>query len=66
MNQNAVTAEDVKEVIRRYADEHFPGWRSAGVSIRLGEVGTDDEGEYLLVRPIPPASAPLQPAEVQG
>lgn len=51
------TAEDVKEVVRRYCNEHFPGWRATGVAIRIGEIGEDDY-ERLLV--LPATDAPLQ------
>jgi hypothetical protein len=34
-----VTAEDVKEVVRRYAEQNVPGCACAAVSFRVGEIG---------------------------
>ena len=51
---NPPTAEDVKEVIRRYAEQNLPGRACAGVTIRVGD-GPDLDVEELLVLPTPPA-----------
>lgn len=63
-----MSAEELKDAVRTYADEHHPGWRAAGVAVRVGEIGDDDEqGEYLLVRPTPAgATAPPQPIPATG
>jgi hypothetical protein len=45
-----VTAEDVKEVVRRYADQNVPGWECGGVSLRVGPVAACCE-ETILVMP---------------
>ncbi len=52
-----MSAEDVKEAVRQYAEEHLPGWRTAGVMILVGPVG-EDEQERLLVRPATPTPPP--------
>lgn len=45
-----VTAEDLKAVARSYADRHLPGWACAGISFRVGEIGSCIT-EMLLVMP---------------
>lgn len=52
-----VTAEDVKEVVRRYAEQNCPGWQCAGVSIRVGPLAENKE-ESLLILPPPEAFSP--------
>lgn len=59
-----ITAEDVKDIVRRYADQDFPGWACASVAIRVGGL-TDGVEEVLLVLPLanrPTPSDPLPPA----
>lgn len=53
----AKTAEELKAEVRDYADANFPSWRSATISIRIGDIG-DDIGERLLVIASPPGQAP--------
>lgn len=45
-----VTAEEVKALVRRYAEDNLPGWACAGVSFRLGDVGSSIT-ETLVVLP---------------
>ena len=52
-----LTAEEVKELVRRYADQEFPGWRVAGAFVAVGAFGEDDR-ETLLVSPITPSATP--------
>lgn len=56
-NGPKVTAEDVKEVVRRYAEDNLPGWACAGVSFRLGDVGASIT-ETLVVLPCEPKATP--------
>jgi hypothetical protein len=59
----AVTAEELKEMVRKYADEHCPGWTSAGVVIQVGEFEADGSGqERLHVSPPRPAARPPRPS----
>ncbi len=48
----AITAEDVKVLVRGYADQQLPGWECGEVSLRVGDIGEMKE-ETLLVLPIP-------------
>lgn len=51
-----MSAEELKNYVRQYAEEHLPGWACAGVSIRLGEIGSHVT-ETLVVLPVfPPGS----------
>ncbi len=34
-----MTAEELKDCVRHYAEEHLPGWACAAVSFRIGEIG---------------------------
>lgn len=52
-----MSAEDVKETVRKYCDEHAPGWECADVSIRVGEL-REAKNEILLVLPTPPSPLP--------
>lgn len=45
-----MTAEELKEKVRQYADEHLPGWQCAGVTFRVGPL-IDSRNELLLVLP---------------
>jgi hypothetical protein len=50
------TAEDVKRVLREYADENLPGWECAAASFRVGKVGEVPEEQLVVVKgpPAPP------------
>lgn len=63
MSAKKVTAEDVKEIVRRYAEDNLPGWACAGVSFRVGPI-PDAQSESLLVMPTrsEAASSPLPEA----
>ncbi len=54
--------------MRKYADEHHPGWRVAAVSVRIGKVGENPD-EMLVVKPVddrpPPAQAELGGEELR-
>lgn len=51
-SKQAPTAEELKEMVRRYADAHAPGWSTAGIMVRLG-TGQQMAVEELLVLPSP-------------
>lgn len=55
-----MTAEELKGYVRQYADEHAPGWTSAGVLFHVGEV-TSGLTEKLLVLPGPTPQSPPPP-----
>lgn len=55
--KNPVSAEDVKAVVRAYADAHFPGWECASATIRVGEIMNATE-ECLLILPARSSSPP--------
>jgi hypothetical protein len=48
--QDRVTVEDLKSLIRRYADQNLPGWACVGVSIRVGQIGASVT-ETLVILP---------------
>lgn len=52
-----MSAEELKDAVRTYADEHLPGWESASVPIRIGSL-LDGKEERLYVAPIRPTSGP--------
>lgn len=57
------TAEDVKRVLREYANDNHPGWTCAGASVRVGEI-RDAQNEVLLLLPvIPPEGTPPPPTQ---
>lgn len=43
------TAEEVKDIVRRYVEGNYPDWANAGVVVRVG--GSVDAVEELLVIP---------------
>lgn len=45
------TAEDLKRMMREYAEDNCPGWESAAAEIRSGELGEAEDFERLLIRP---------------
>lgn len=48
-----ITAEEVKELVRRYAEQEHPkAWFKAAVLILFGEAG-EEEPERLVIRPTP-------------
>lgn len=53
----AMTAEELKECVRNYADENLPGWACAGVSFRIGDIGASIT-ETLVVSNSDPISGP--------
>jgi hypothetical protein len=56
--ERKTTAEDVKDVVRRYCEENLPGWACAAVSVMVGEPG-EDETERLLVLATTPLDQPV-------
>ena len=63
-----MSAEELKTAVREYANENFPGWRSASITIIVGEIGNDDDWERLLVAPTShqgPGQPPLSPSSHQ-
>lgn len=56
-----MTAHELKEAVREYANDNLPGWECAGVVIRLGR-GSDSESERLVV--LPTSDEPVSPAGV--
>lgn len=52
-----MTAEELKEAVRRYADEHHPDWRVAAVSIRIGAL-VEYPDELLVIKPADPRTVP--------
>lgn len=55
-----MSAEELKAEVRKYADEHFPGWKFGFLTVRYGEVLGDIE-ERLLVLPTPFVPDPQEP-----
>lgn len=53
-----MTAEELKNHVREYAAEHFPGWEVGSVMIRGKTV---DEFERLLVLPTSSVAEPASP-----
>lgn len=49
-DKNKVTAEALKELLRRYADDNHPEWVIASISIRIGRLG-EHTTETLVTRP---------------
>lgn len=56
-----VTAEDVKKVLREYAEDNLPGWACASASFRIGDIGSHIT-ESLVVQPTPPSASEYRPS----
>jgi hypothetical protein len=53
-----MSAQELKDCVRQYAQENLPGWECAGVVIRVGR-GPDAEAERLVV--LPTSDEPVSP-----
>ncbi len=60
-----MSAEELKDNVRKYADEHLPGWEVAGVSFRVGPIVANAE-EMLLVTPTRPEVDGVPPPQFDG
>lgn len=54
-----MTAHELKEAVREYANDNLPGWECAGVVIRMGR-GPESDSERLVV--LPTSDEPVLPA----
>lgn len=51
-----MNAEELKDAVRKYADEHHRGWQLAAVSVRIGKLGEHPD-ELLVVKPSDPETS---------
>jgi len=63
-----MSAEDVKRVLKEYADEHHPGWQVGSAMFRVGDLGDLVPCETLVIvaedvrPPSPPSGTHPTPA----
>lgn len=56
-----MSAEELKEAVRQYAEEHFPSWKACRVTIRTGGVFENDDETLLLLAAGPSHPPPREP-----